>query len=444
MKRRTFLASVIAVPVIVPRIVLGANKKLNIAFIGMGGQIQGHVNTALQLGHNVVAFCDVDPNQIAKSQARHKAQASEVKAYSDYRQLLEKEKTLDAVVVATPDHWHAAICTAAMKAGLHVYCEKPLTRTIAEARAMAELARQSKVVTQTGNQGSASSNLRRSVELIQSGLLGNISNVHVWHPTHSWPCGVPRPAGSDPTPAGMNWDFWCGPAPLRPYKADTYHPEKWRGWYDFGNGSIGDFCCHSFNMPVRALNLGYPSRVEISNVKGAGMESYAQAVTHTFHFAAEGNRASVSLIYYTGGEDMPPKRITDQLISTFGGIDRVGAIVEGEKGLLSAGLWNDQCYVKLNDDKKFIGHEKHPEAVKVPQSLPRVAGHFQEWADAILENGKTYSPFEFGGRLTEIGLAGTVALRLQRNLEWDGQAMKAKGVPEADALVRQPSRTQWL
>jgi len=444
MKRRTFLAATVALPTILPNTVFGANKRLNIAFIGMGGQVQGHVKNAAQLGHNVVAFCDVDHRQIASSQTRHQDQTGTVKAYTDYRQLLEKEKTLDAVVVATPDHWHAPICTAAMHAGRHVFCEKPLTHTIAEARALRELARESKVVTQTGNQGSASSNLRRSIELIQAGLFGQISNVHVWHPAHGWPNGVSRPAGSDAVPQGLNWDFWCGPALVRPYKADIYHPAKWRGWYDFGNGSMGDFCCHSFNMPVRALKLGYPTRVEISKVKKAGLESYAQAVTHTFHFAADGDRAPVNLIYYTGGEDMPPKPLMDQVVGTFGSVPRVGAVVEGEHGLLNAGLWNSQCYVKMKGDKRFRGHGNHPEASKVPQRLPRVPGHFQEWTDAILDNGKTFAPFEIGGQLTEIGLAGIVALKLQRNLDWDGQAMKAKGVPEADALVRKQKRSRWL
>lgn len=444
MKRRTFLAALAAVPTIIPSTVFGANRRLNIAFIGMGGKIQGLVQNTLHLGHNVVAFCDVDRRQIAGSQKRHGERAGQVKAYTDYRRLLEREKTLDAVVVATPDHWHAPVCTAAIQAGLHVFCEKPLTHTIAEARALRELARQSNVVTQTGNQGSASSNLRRSIELIQAGLLGQISNVHVWHPAHGWPCGVPRPASADAIPQGLNWDAWCGPAPLRPYKTDIYHPSKWRGWYDFGNGSIGDFCCHSFNMPVRALKLGYPARVEISKVSKAGLESYAQAVTHTFHFAAQGDRAAVNLIYYTGGADMPPKPLMDQVVGTFGSIPRVGAVVEGERGLLNAGLWNSQCYVKLKGDKKFLGHGKHPEAKKVAQRLPRVPGHFQEWTDAILENGQTFSPFDFGGQLTEIGLAGVVALKLQRNLEWDGEAMKAKGVPEADALVRKQKRDKWL
>ena len=331
-----------------------------------------------------------------------------------------------------------------MKASRHVYCEKPLTHTIAESRALRELSRTSSVVTQTGNQGSASSNLRRSIELIQSGLLGQIANVHVWHPAHGWPNGGMRPPGEDPVPNGMNWDFWCGPSPVRPYKNGIYHPAKWRGWYDFGNGSIGDFCCHSFNMPVRALNLGYPSKVGISNVEKAGLETYAKTVTHTFHFAAEGQRAAVNLIYYTGGVDMPPKHITDPLIGTFGNIPRVGAVVEAEHGLLSSGLWNSQCYIKLKGDNKFVGHANHSEAKKVPQHLPRVRGHFQEWTDAILNNGKTFAPFEIGGHLTEIGLSGIVALKLQRNLDWDGQAMEVEGIPEAAALVKKQNRTKWL
>ena len=444
MKRRTFLATAAVAPAVLPRNLFGANNRLNIAFIGMGGQMQGHVSNTLQLGHHVAAFCDVDPNQVASSQNRHKPKTDDVKAYIDYRELLEKEKSIDAVVIATPDHWHAPICIAAMKAGKHVFCEKPLTHTIAESRALRELSRTSGVVTQTGNQGSASSNLRRSIELIQSGLLGQVSNVHVWHPAHGWPNGGTRPPGSDPVPNGMNWDFWCGPSPLRPYKGGIYHPAKWRGWYDFGNGSIGDFCCHSFNMPVRALNLGYPSRVEISNVQKAGLETYAKTVTHTFHFPANGKRAAVNLIYYTGGEDMPPKHITDPLIGTFGSIPRVGAVVEAERGLLSSGLWNSQCYVKLNGDSKFTGHAKHAEAKKIPQHLPRANGHFREWTDAILNNGKTFAPFEIGGHLTEIGLSGIVALKLQRNLDWDGRAMKAKGLSEAAAHVKKQNRTRWL
>lgn len=443
-KRRTFIAATAAAPVILPKTIFGADRKLNIAFIGMGGQMQGHVSNTLQLGHNVTAFCDVDPNQTNNSLNRHKDKIKNVNTYMDYRKLLEKEKSLDAVVIGTPDHWHAPICKAVMKAGKHVYCEKPLTHTIAESRELRNLSRSSKVITQTGNQGSASSNLRRSIELIQSDLIGQISNVHVWHPAHGWPNGGSRPAGEDPTPKGMNWDFWCGPSAMRPYKSGIYHPGKWRGWYDFGNGSIGDFCCHSFNMPVRALNLKYPSKVKISNVEKAGLETYAKTVTHTFHFPAEGKRAAVNLIYYTGGADMPPKHITDQLVGTFGNIPRVGAIIEGENGLLSSGLWNSQCYLKLKDDKKFIGHGNHGEAKKVAQTLPRANGHFREWTDAIINNGKTFASFDIGGHLTEIGLSGIVALKLQQNINWDGEKMKVIGNSEADTLIQKQTRKRWL
>ena len=446
MKRRTLLSAAAATsaPLILPRNVFGSDRKLNVAFIGMGGKIQGHVQETIKLKHNVVAFCDVDARQVEGSKNRHKDVADSVNVYSDYRKLIEKEKSLDAVVIATPDHWHAPICKLAMKAGLHVFCEKPLTHTIAEARALRELSRKSKVITQTGNQGSASSNLRRSIELIQGGLLGKISNVHVWHPAHGWPNGVSRPSGKDPLPKGLDWDFWCGPSPVRPYKNGVYHPGKWRGWYDFGNGSIGDFCCHSFNMPVRALKLGLPDRVEISNVHDAGHESYARAVTHKFHFAKDCNRAAVNLIYYTGNEDMPPEPILDAVRGTFGNVPRVGAIVEGENGLLSCGLWNSQCYVKMADDKKFMGHGNHPDTKSIAQTLPRVRSHFQEWTDAILNDGQTYAPFEIGGQLTEIGLSGIVALKLQKSFDWDGEAMTAKGLPEAGQFVRKQNRSQWL
>jgi predicted dehydrogenase len=442
MKRRTLLSASATAPLILPRNIFGADKKLNVAFIGMGGKIQGHVSRTVQLGHNVVAFCDVDYGQVANSMKRHKEVAE--RTYKDYRELIDREKTLDAVVIATPDHWHAPICKAAMEAGLHVYCEKPLTHTIAEAREIRELSRKAKVITQTGNQGSASSNLRRSIELIQAGFLGDVSNVHVWHPAHGWPNGIPRPEGHDNLPNGLDWDFWCGTSPLRPYKSGIYHPAKWRGWYDFGNGSIGDFCCHSFNMPVRALKLGLPTRVEISNVHDSGFETYPRAVTHKFHFPAEGKRKAVNLIYYTGNEDMPPEHILKPVRETFGDIPRVGAIVEGSEGLLSSGLWNSECYVKLHSDKKFMGHANHGDTKSIPETLPRARDHFQEWTDAILGIGQVFSPFDFGGQITEIGLSGTVALRVGQNLDWDGEAMEAKGLPGANQFIRKQNRCNWL
>ncbi|MEI6809060.1 MAG: Gfo/Idh/MocA family oxidoreductase, partial [bacterium] len=211
-------------------------RRMNVACIGIGGQMGSDLRAvAIECKQNIVALCDVDEGRMAamKRDVREVANARE---YKDYRKLLESEKNLDAVVIATPDHWHAPICKAAILAGKHVFCEKPLTHAVSEARELRELVRKSKVVTQTGNQGAASGSFRRSMELIQAGILGNVSEVHIWHPAHGWPSGDDRPAGEDPVPQGLDWDFWLGPAPARPYKNGIYHPAQWRGWYDFGNG----------------------------------------------------------------------------------------------------------------------------------------------------------------------------------------------------------------
>ncbi|MFN0127583.1 MAG: Gfo/Idh/MocA family protein [Verrucomicrobiales bacterium] len=412
--------------------------KLNIAFIGMGGQIQGHVSRILELGHNVAALCDVDARQIDASKKQHGEGVAKAAVYADYRVLLEQEKSLDAVVIATPDHWHAPICRAAIQAGRHVYCEKPLTHTLAEARQLRELSRTSAVVTQTGNQGGASSQLRRSLELIAANLFGPIREVHVWHPEHSWPSGEARPDGGDPVPSGLDWDFWLGPAPVRPYKSGLYHPAKWRGWYDFGNGSLGDFCCHGFNLPVRALGLDSPTRIEISGT-GLGLESFAKACTVRYHFPARADRGPVQLSFYTGG-NQPPDDVTARLRESVGRLPSTGCLLIGDKGQLQSGLWNSDCSLRLNDDPKFLGADNHPAAREIPVSLPRVIGHLDEWVDACLGGPKVFADFDHGGHLTEIGLAGIVALRLQQSIDWDGPNLKVPGMPEADRYIRKSDR----
>lgn len=442
--RRSFLAGASKItlaaavtPMVVPSSVLGADPpsdRLNVACIGMGQRMSVLVRNLDARKQNIVAVCDVDANRTGRKKA---------KSYKDYRKLLENAKAFDAVAVGTPDHWHAKICTAAMQAGKHVFCEKPLAHTVAEARALGELAKKTKVVTQTGNQGSASTNFRRSIELIQAGVPGQIKEIHIWHPKHGWPSGVDRPAGEDKLPSGFDWDFWIGPAPMRPYKTGIYHPRKWRGWYDFGGGSIADFCCHSFSMPVKALGLEYPERIEVSG-KGLGKESFAESCTVKFHFPAKGKRGPVTINFYTGG-DMPPQEAMAGMKETFNGPGRTGALVIGDKGTIRAGLWNNQCYLKMKDEKKFLGGFKHPAGKDVPLSIPRAGGHVEEWIDACMgkNNVKTFSPFEFGAHVTEIGCTGIVALRMQRNIEWDGKAMKVKGAPKAEALINPKPRKGW-
>ena len=440
--RRTFLRSASSLLVLPGGWLRGQRaKRLAIGFIGMGGKIQGHVSELLKMGHHAAAFCDVDEQQIAASKKRHGDPVRGVAVYRDYRELLARERSLDAAVIATPDHWHAPACRAAIRAGKHVYCEKPLTHTIAEARELREMSRGAAVVTQTGNQGSASPNLRRSIELIQAGFFGEIQDIHVWHPAHGWPSGEDRPAQGDAVPAGLDWDFWLGTAPVRDYKAGIYHPGKWRGWYDFGNGSLGDFCCHGFNMPVRALRLDYPEKIDVRG-EGLGRESFATACTVTYHFPAREGRGAVRLHFYTGGH-LPAEEVTAALRGTFGSLPRTGCLLVGEKGQLQSGLWNSDCYIKLNADAKFIGEGNHPAAKAVPLTLPRVKGQLDEWVDAIQGGPKVFADFDLGGHLTEIGLAGVVALRLQKSIPWDGAAMQAPGMPEADAFIRKKDRAAY-
>src|SRR6266478_6531942 len=246
---------------------VSANDKLNIGVVGTGGK--GESDTACCSGENIVALCDVDSERSAKAHAKY----PNAKVYKDFRKMLEQEKSLDAVIVATPDHCHAAVAAMAIRLGKHVYCQKPLTQTVYEARLLRKLAREYKVVTQMGNQGSAEDGLRRAVEVVQSGVLGPVRQVHVWSNRPIWPQGMDRPTGEDPVPDHFDWDLWLGPAPWRPFKARwpeghpgkekrVYHDFVWRGWQDFGTGALGDMACHTVNMPFRALKFGYPTEVE--------------------------------------------------------------------------------------------------------------------------------------------------------------------------------------
>jgi predicted dehydrogenase len=420
-----------------------AVSKLNIGCIGMGGQMHSLVKELASLRQNIVAMCDVDAKRIETFRKEIGEPLAGAKVYKDFRDLIAQEKSIDAVVVATPDHWHALICKAVIQAGKHVYCEKPLTHLLAEAREIRELSRQSKVITQTGNQGSASSNIRRSIELIQAGVLGPVREVHAWHPPHGWPCGIDRPAGEDPIPEGFNWDFWIGPAPMRPYKAGVYHPGVWRGWYDFGGGSLADFCCHGFNLPVRALALDYPEKIEVSG-KDMGKESFPTACKVRYRFPAREGRGPVTLTFYTGKDMMPPAEVTAGMRETFNNVPTTGCLLVGAKGTISAGLWNNECYLKMKDEPKFRGGDNHDAGKAVPKTLPRAQAHMREWVDACKGGPRTFSDFDIGGHITEIGLAGIVALRLGRDIEWDGSNMKVKGVAEADSMIRKEYRKKWL
>src|SRR6266446_640765 len=286
-----------------------ANDKLNIGVVGTGGK--GESDTACCSGENIVALCDVDANTLSRAHQKH----PDAKTYKDFRLMLEKEKSLDAVIVATPDHCHAAVAAMAIRLGKHVYCQKPLTQTVYEARLLRKLAKEHGVATQMGNQGSSEDGLRRAVEVIQAGLIGSVSQVHVWSNRPIWPQGMDRPPGEDPVPAHLDWDLWLGPARFRPYKGSwpqghpgrerrVYHDFVWRGWQDFGTGALGDMACHTANMPFRALKLGYPTEIEAES-SGINKESYPLKSKIRFQFPAREGLEPVTFWWNDGGNPLP-------------------------------------------------------------------------------------------------------------------------------------------
>ncbi|MEI2724886.1 MAG: Gfo/Idh/MocA family oxidoreductase [Verrucomicrobiota bacterium] len=277
---------------------LAAGEKLNIGVVGAGGK--GASDTDHCASENIIALCDVDMATLAKRKEKY----PDARIYQDWREMLKQEKTLDAVIVSTPDHLHAIVAATAIRMGKHVYCQKPLVQTVYEARLLRKLAKQFGVVTQMGNQGSAEDGLRRAVEVVQAGLIGPVREVHVWSNRPVWPQGMERPEGTDPVPATLDWDGWIGPAKMRPFKQGVYHTFKWRGWQDFGTGALGDMACHTANMPFRALKLGYPTEVE-AWTSPINKESYPLKSKIRFLFPAREGLVPVNFWWYDGGNPKP-------------------------------------------------------------------------------------------------------------------------------------------
>jgi predicted dehydrogenase len=344
-------------------------------------------------------------------------------AYSDFRQLLSKED-VDAVMVATPDHTHAVVTMAALKRGKHVYCEKPLTYSVYEARQVTEAARRAKVATQLGNQGQASEEARVVCELIRAGAIGPVHEVQVWSPARfwSWPTWDGRPAETPPVPDGLDWDLWLGPAPERPYHP-AYCPWTWRNWWDFGTGLLGDLGCHKLSTVFKALKLGHPIRVEACSTR-LGPEIYPLGVIARFEFPARGDMPPVTLTWYDGG--LKPARPKE---------------LEPGRGM------DDVIYV--GQQGKMMGHRLIPESRmkaygRPPKVLPRSVGHHKEWIDACRGGPPAGGNFlDHAGLLTEVCLLGNVAVRAQNKLTWDAAAMKITNNAEANRHLRREYRQGW-
>jgi hypothetical protein len=442
------------------------NSKLNIAVIGAGGK--GASDTDCCAAENIFALCDADTDRCADQLKKY----PDAKFYRDFRQMFaEAGGSIDAVIVATPDHFHAIAESHAMRLGKHVYGQKPLAQTIYEARYLRALVHETGVVTQMGNQGSAADGLRRAVECIQAGIIGPVREVYVWTNRPVWPQGIDRPDGSDPVPETLDWDIWLGPAPVRPYKKGVYNPWNWRGWQDFGTGALGDMACHTVNMPFRALNLGYPTEIEATDLGPMNKETYPLGSKIRFLFPATHKtllHRHVAFNWYDGGRpdakapdghdfsNKPPSHLLVDIEALLGEVPNSACLLVGDHGkIFSPDDYGEQFFIKLNDDKKFVHYKKHPVATEaaIPQSIPRnpfkggndLRQHL-EWIAAI-KAGKPeqcYSRFAVGAQLTEIMLLGCVALRAGQKIEWDGPNMRATNCPEAAQFVKRDNRAGWV
>ena len=434
MKRRGFLGAVAGTAFgfqIVPRHVLGRgfvppSETLNVAGIGIGGQGRGVIREMAANSANIVALCDVDSAKAAATFKEH----PKAEVFRDYRVLLDRRKDIDAVMIATPDHMHAPITLAALRAGKHVYVEKPMAHSIEEARVMARVARETGLVTQMGNNGHAGEGLRLTREWLQAGAIGPVREIHSWsdRPGKWWSQNHDRPTETPPVPASVDWDLWIGAAPMRPY-SKRYHPHDWRAWFDFGTGALGDMAIHNMDPAFYALDLGAPSAVE-ATTSPLKAESYPLWSVLRYEFAAQGDRPAVTLTWHDGGKTPPrPRDLPEGAKLSDNGIYFVGDV-----GTLVCGGWSGPPTLYLESRRK--------EFQAPSPTIPRSIGHRTEWIKAC-KDGKpedAKAGFAYSGPFTEALLVGNLALRLQKRVEWDAAAMKSPNAPEADALIHKQYR----
>jgi len=401
------------------------NEKLNIAGVGVGGKGKGDIASTSK-GQNVVALCDVDSVRGAASFKKF----PKAKQYKDFRKMLE-QKDIDAVTVSTADHMHGPIALAAIELGKHVYVQKPLTSTVYEARQMRLLAEKKGVVTQMGNQCHSSVGYRMTVQMLQEGVIGKIKEVHSWTNRPSWPQGVGRPKGEDPVPDTLDWDLWLGVAPVRPYVKGAYHPFRWRGFYDFGTGALGDMGCHILDHTVWALELGYPLSVQSEGPQST-TETYPKKSTITYIYPGTKYTVddTVKVTWYDGGNkpsrDLIPGLPAKQKVGNGGGI------YIGEKGVAFVPHPSGPQFFPKED---FQGLER-----------PKLKGvdHYMQWTNACKGEGKTSSHFNYAATLTEMVLLGALAQRFPgQKLDWDGEGMKVTNFAAANAFVRREYRKEF-
>ena len=415
-----------------PAIVSGQNlnSKIRVACIGVGGKGSSDTDNAAREGGEIVALCDVDANTLGKKAQKFPKAAK----FQDFRKMLEKmENQIDAVTVSIPDHCHGVAGITAMQMGKHAYVQKPLTQTVWESRFMRRLARENKLATQMGNQGSANEGLRRAVEVIHAGAIGEPLELHVWTNRPVWPQGIGRPEGSDPIPDNLDWDLWLGPAQPRPFKRGVYHTFKWRGWADFGTGALGDMACHTVNMPFRALKLGYPDRIECEVASRDFGETFPLTSRVRFDFPAREGWPALKFWWYDGNPKdrqapiRPYTDITKNLVTKQGKLPVPCCLIKGSEGeIYSPDDYGQTFYLMRQGETTYTNGNTHPFCKNIPKTIPRSPGHVREWFDMMKDyNKKSYSNFEIAAYLNEVILLGNIRSEERRV----GKACRARWAP---------------
>jgi len=432
-----------------PHAAKGANSRINVGCIGIGGKGFADTNGTADAGGHIVALCDVS-NPKNTELERRKGQKKQItgrfpgaKFYEDYREMIAKED-IDAVTVSTPDHTHFHATMIALQKGLHVYCQKPLTHSIWEARQMTELAASKGVKTQMGNQAHAGEPIRRGVELIRAGIIGKVQEVHTWTNRPIWPQGHTQRPKSQPVPKGLNWDLWLGPAPYVEYSKE-YQPFSWRGWWDWGTGALGDMACHIMDMPYWALDLSSPTSVAAQQ-KGNTSLSGPNASKITYQFpGTKYTDGALKFVWYDG--DMRPEDA--MWAGDFPTADHVFRRFD----MMLIGEYGKMYFGRSRSDWVIKSAPGAPEFEEPEKTIPRVSGGtnkglasggpYQEWIDAIKNDGVALSHFAHSGPFTETVLLGNLAVRLGKKIKWDGKNLAATNAPEAAALIRRAYRKGW-